>query len=131
MACKQTAAYDRRLQCLLSSVSIRQKKFDPTHSSCAFCAATLHSEERAEDSEDLNQRAAQSRTDRTSQRRKVPRWLLILSATLWEPACDLFVPRFRPKTSSFRLPASLLVCTRRKIFLDGGCGFLWVTSQVK
>ena len=57
--------------------------------------------------------------------------------TLWEPACDIFVPRFRPKNSSFRMPyqrhsssadcarelfkgsngsASLLVCTRKKFF---------------
>jgi len=60
--------------------------------------------------------------------------------TLWEPAYDIFVPRFRPKTSSFQLPyqrhsssancarelfkgsnrsASLLVCTRKKIFCWG------------
>jgi len=57
--------------------------------------------------------------------------------TLWEPAYDIIVPRFRPKTSSFQLPyqrhnssadcardlfkasnglASLLVSTRKKIF---------------
>jgi len=55
------------------------------------------------------------------------------------------MPRFRPKTSSFQLPyqwhnssadcsrellkpskdlASLLVCSRKKFFLVGGCGFL-------
>ena len=60
--------------------------------------------------------------------------------TLWEPAYDIFVPRFRPKTSSFWLLyqhpsssadcarklfkgsnglASLLVCTRQKIFCWG------------
>jgi len=58
--------------------------------------------------------------------------------TLWEPAYDIFVPRFRPKTS-FRLPyqhhsstdwarelfkgsngsASLLVSTRKKVFVWG------------
>jgi len=57
--------------------------------------------------------------------------------TLWEPAYDVFVPRFWPKTSSFRLPyqrhsssadcsrelfkvskesASLLACTQKKFF---------------
>jgi len=57
--------------------------------------------------------------------------------TLWEPAYNIFVPRFQPKTSSLRLPyqhhsssadyarelfkslnglASLLVCTRKKNF---------------
>jgi len=57
--------------------------------------------------------------------------------TLWEPAYNILIPRFRPKNSSFRLPyqrpssstdcarelfkgsngsASLLVCTRKKFF---------------
>ena len=65
------------------------------------------------------------------------------SLTLWEPAYKYIVPRFQPKTSSFRLPyqrpsssadcarelfkgsnglASLLVCTLKN-FLLGGCGF--------
>jgi len=65
------------------------------------------------------------------------------SLTLWEPACDIFIPRFRPKNSSFWLPyqrpssfadcarelfkssngsASLLVCTWKKFF-DWG---LWI-----
>jgi len=69
--------------------------------------------------------------------------LLLVLLTLWELAYDIFVPRFRPKTSSFRLPyqrhsssancarelfkgsngsASLLVCTQKN-FLVGGCGF--------
>ena len=60
--------------------------------------------------------------------------------TLWEPAYDIFVPRFQPKNSSFRLPyqrhsssadctrelfngsngsANLLVCTRKKFFCLG------------
>jgi len=63
--------------------------------------------------------------------------------TLREPVYDTFVPRFRPKNSSFRLPyqrhsssadcarelfkgsnksASLLVCTRKKFF-GWGCRF--------
>ena len=63
--------------------------------------------------------------------------------TLWEPAYDVFVPRFRPKTSSCQLPyqchsssadcarelfkgsngsASLVDCTQKN-FLVGGCGF--------
>jgi len=57
--------------------------------------------------------------------------------TLWEPAYDIFIPKFRPKSSSFRLPyqchsssadyarelfkgsnrsAILLVCTGKKFF---------------
>ena len=68
-------------------------------------------------------------------------WILL---TLWELAYKYIVPRFRPKTSSFQLPYqchissvdgtrelfngsngldSLLVCTRKKIFLFGGCRF--------
>jgi len=68
--------------------------------------------------------------------------------SLWEPVYDLFVPRFRPKNSGFRLPyqrhsssancarelfkgsngsASLLVCTRKNFWL-GVADFLWVTS---
>ena len=75
----------------------------------------------------------------------VASWLL----TLWEPAYDVFIPRFQPKTSSFRLPyqrcsssadcarelfkssnrsASLPVCTRKKFFWLGVADFLWVTS---
>ena len=66
-----------------------------------------------------------------------------LILTLWEQAYDIFVPRFRPKNSSFRLPyqrhissancarklfkgsngsASFIVCTRNKFF---GWG-LWI-----
>ena len=62
-------------------------------------------------------------------------WRIIL--TLWEPAYEYIIPRFRPKTSSFQLPyqhhssstdcarklfkgsnglTSLLVCTRKKNF---------------
>jgi len=69
--------------------------------------------------------------------------------TLWEPAFDIFVPRFQPKTSSFWLPyqchsssahcarelfkgsnglASLLVCTWKKNFWLGVADCLWVTS---
>jgi len=72
--------------------------------------------------------------------------------TLWELVYEYIVPRFRPKTSSFWLPyqrhsssakctgelfkdsngsASLLVCTRKKIFWLGVMDFLWVTSWVK
>jgi len=64
-------------------------------------------------------------------------------------ANNIFVHRYRPKTSSFQLPyqcysssadcarelfkgsnrsASLLVCTRKKIFWLGVVDFLWVTS---
>ena len=70
--------------------------------------------------------------------------------TLWEPGYDIFVPRFRPKVSSFQLPyqrhsssancarelyngwnrsASLLVCARKTIFWLGGCGF-FVTDVI-
>jgi len=69
--------------------------------------------------------------------------------TLWEQAYDTFLPRFQPKTNSFRLPyqhhsssadcarelfkgsngsASILVCSRKKIFWLGVADFLWVTS---
>jgi len=68
---------------------------------------------------------------------------------LSEPAYDIFVLRFRPKNSSFRLPyqrhsssanctrelfkssygsRSLLDCTRKNIF-DWGCGF-FVTDVI-
>jgi len=74
--------------------------------------------------------------------------LVATGLTLWKPPYEYIVPRFRPKTSSFRLPyqchssstncarelfkrsngsASLLVCTR-KTFLVGVVDFLWVTS---
>jgi len=64
--------------------------------------------------------------------------------TLWEPGYDIFVLRFRPKTSSFRLPYqrpsssadcvrelfkgsngldSHLDCSRKKIFWLGGGEF--------
>jgi len=70
-------------------------------------------------------------------------------STLWEPAYEYIVLRFRPKTSSCQLPyqrhsssadcsrelfkgsngsASLLVCTRKKIFWLGDADFLWVMS---
>jgi len=84
-------------------------------------------------------------------------WLFLMTAsgsldiflTLWEPAYDICVPRFRPKTSSFRLPhqrlssfadcarelfkgskgsASLLVGTQKNFFGWGLRVFLWVTS---
>jgi len=70
------------------------------------------------------------------------------TSTLWEPAYDIFILRFQPKTSSFRLPyqcpsssadcarelfkssnglASLLVCTRKKILVEGA-DFFCATS---
>jgi len=80
------------------------------------------------------------------------RWQAAKSINTWEPAYDTFLLRFRPKNSSFRLPyqrpsssadcarepfngsnrsASLVGCTRKKIFWLGGADFLWLTSQVK
>jgi len=68
----------------------------------------------------------------------------LVSLTLWEPVYDIFVLRFRPKNSSFRLPyqrpsssadyarelfkgsngsASLVDCTRNKFFWLGGVDF--------
>jgi len=73
-------------------------------------------------------------------------WSTSLQLTLWELAYKYIVPRFRPKTSSFKLPyqrhsssadcarelfkgsngsASLLDCTRKKFF---GCG-LWIFCE--
>ena len=78
-----------------------------------------------------------------------PTNFLFLAFKLWEPAYDIFVLRFQPKTSSFRLPyqchcssancarelfkdsnrsASILVCTQKKNFWLGIADCLWVMS---
>ena len=79
-----------------------------------------------------------------------PKCINFYFLTLWEPAYNIFVPRFWPKNSSFRLPhqrhsssadcarelfkgsngsASLLVCTWKKIFWSGVADFMWVTYK--
>ena len=69
--------------------------------------------------------------------RKVYSWIVKHNLTLWEPAYDIFITRFRLKNYSTDCArelfngsngsASPLVCTRKKIWL-GGADFLWVTS---
>jgi len=123
---------------------IRKVQSNAEKAECKFCCCEI----RAHWS-DLNGHYA-SNTHQKYQRNAVSHACGSMVTCRWLPAYGIFVLRFRPKNSSFRLPyqrpssfadcarelfngstgsASLVDCTRKKIFgWVGGADCLWLTS---